>query len=79
MRILIIKVYLANIFRGRIEYELIYSLRGAKHRFAPRRLFSSYSMRPRKIFALLHGELLKQKLQTKTIKLLRNKSTFLFL
>ena len=23
--------YLANIFRGRIEYELIYSLRGAKH------------------------------------------------
>ena len=25
-------VYLANIFRGRIEYELIYSLRGAKHR-----------------------------------------------
>ena len=24
--------YLANIFRGRIEYELIYSLRGAKHR-----------------------------------------------
>ena len=23
---------LANIFRGRIEYELIYSLRGAKHR-----------------------------------------------
>ena len=25
-------IYLANIFRGRIEYELIYSLRGAKHR-----------------------------------------------
>ena len=25
-------VYIANIFRGRIEYELIYSLRGAKHR-----------------------------------------------
>ena len=25
-------LYLANIFRGRIEYELIYSLRGAKHR-----------------------------------------------
>ena len=24
--------YLANIFQGRIEYELIYSLRGAKHR-----------------------------------------------
>ena len=24
--------YLLNIFRGRIEYELIYSLRGAKHR-----------------------------------------------
>ena len=23
-------IYLANIFRGRIEYELIYSLRGAK-------------------------------------------------
>ena len=36
-------------------------------------------MRPRKIFALLDGELLKQKLQTITIKLLRNKSTFLFL
>ena len=46
---------------------------------APSRLFSSYSMRPRKIFALLDGELLKQKLQTKTIKLLRNKSTFLIL
>ena len=26
------EVHLANIFRGRIEYELIYSLRGAKHR-----------------------------------------------
>ena len=25
-------IYLANIFQGRIEYELIYSLRGAKHR-----------------------------------------------
>ena len=25
-------LHLANIFRGRIEYELIYSLRGAKHR-----------------------------------------------
>ena len=25
-------VYLADIFQGRIEYELIYSLRGAKHR-----------------------------------------------
>ena len=24
-------VYLTNIFQGRIEYELIYSLRGAKH------------------------------------------------
>ena len=24
--------YLTNIFRGRSEYELIYSLRGAKHR-----------------------------------------------
>ena len=24
--------YLANIFQGRIEYELIYSPRGAKHR-----------------------------------------------
>ena len=24
--------YLANIFRGRIEHEMIYSLRGAKHR-----------------------------------------------
>ena len=24
--------YLANIFQGRIEYELVYSLRGAKHR-----------------------------------------------
>ena len=35
-------VYLANIFQGRIEYELMYSS-----------LFSSYSMRPRKIFALL--------------------------
>ena len=31
---------LANIFQGRIE--------------APSRLFSLYSMRPRKIFALLH-------------------------
>ena len=36
-------------------------------------------MRPRKIFALLDGELLKQESQTKTIKLLRNKSTFLIL
>ena len=27
-----ITTYLANIFRGRIEYGLIYSLRGAKHR-----------------------------------------------
>ena len=35
--------YLANIFRGRIEYELIYSLRCE----APSRLFSSYSMRPK--------------------------------
>ena len=25
-------MYLTNIFRGRIEYELVYSLRGAKHR-----------------------------------------------
>ena len=25
-------IYSANIFRGRIEYEMIYSLRGAKHR-----------------------------------------------
>ena len=25
-------IHLANIFRGRIEYELIYSLRGAEHR-----------------------------------------------
>ena len=25
------KTYLTNIFQGRIEYELIYSLRGAKH------------------------------------------------
>ena len=33
--------HLANIFQGRIEYELIYSLRGA--------------MRPRKIFALVDG------------------------
>ena len=35
--------HLANIFQGRIEYEL------------KNKLFSSYSMRPRKIFALLHG------------------------
>ena len=27
-----VQEYLANIFQGRIEYELIYSLRGAKHR-----------------------------------------------
>ena len=29
---LVNELYLANIFRGRIEYELIYSLRGAKYR-----------------------------------------------
>ena len=34
-------------------------------------------MRSRKIFGLLYEELLKQKLQTKPIKSLRNKSTFL--
>ena len=27
-----LRLQLANIFQGRIEYELIYSLRGAKHR-----------------------------------------------
>ena len=29
---LYLHIYLANIFLGLIEYELIYSLRGAKHR-----------------------------------------------
>ena len=57
--------YLANIFRGRIKYELIYSLRGASSR-----LFSSYSMRKRKIFALLDEKLLKQKLQTKNYQII---------
>ena len=38
------------------QYELIYGLRGAKQS----RLFSSYSMRPKKTFALSDGELLKQ-------------------
>ena len=28
----ILSTYLVDILRGRIEYELIYSLRGAKHR-----------------------------------------------
>ena len=41
-------LYLANIFQGRNKYELMYSTRWE----APSRLFSSYSMRPRKIFAL---------------------------
>ena len=41
-----------EIFRSQIEYELS-------------RLFSCYSTRARKIFALSDGELLKQKLQTK--------------
>ena len=27
-----VSVYLANIFQGRIEYELTYGIRGAKHR-----------------------------------------------
>ena len=36
-------------------------------------------MRPRQIFALLYRKLLKQKLQTKTGKSLRTKSTFYFL
>ena len=68
-------ICLANIFRGRIEYELIFCLRGAKHRVG---LLSSYSMRPRKIFALLYTELLKQKLQTTNYEIIKNKSIFLF-
>ena len=40
---LLYHVYLANIFQGEIEYELIY------------RLFNLYSMKQRKIFASLHG------------------------
>ena len=63
--------YLTNIFQGRIEYELVYTLRGAK------RLLSSYSMRLRKIFVLLYSELLKQELQSKScIKSLRTNQHF---
>ena len=48
---------------------------------APSRLFSSYSMRPRKIFVLLYieRELLKQKLQTKNYKSLRTNQNLYFL
>ena len=45
---------------------------------APSGLFSSYSMRPRKIFVLLHRELLKQKLQTKNYQIIEKKSAILF-
>ena len=30
--VLLLEEYLTNIFRGRIEYELLHSLGGAKHR-----------------------------------------------
>ena len=55
-------VYLTDVFQGRIEYEMIYSLRDAKHRVD---LICSYSMRPIMKSVSLYRELLKQKLKTK--------------